>query len=157
MNCKKVRELILTDYLDDQMSAREKEALEQHLAQCQLCKKLASNARKVGDELFADAGRIDPPEFIWHRIKRAVTAGQQKKMSFLENFWVRKQTFAVATALTLVLMIGVMMQFRINDQRALQAGLEDQVGYFADLTAGPADLSMEPREGLGTSVEEYFL
>ena len=49
-NCKKSQELMLTDYLDDQMTAKEKARIEEHLESCRKCREFSIAARKVGNE-----------------------------------------------------------------------------------------------------------
>ena len=49
MNCKKAQELMLTDYLDDEISEKEKARIEEHLESCQKCREFSIDAKKVGN------------------------------------------------------------------------------------------------------------
>ena len=87
MNCKKIQDLILTDYLDDQISEKEKRPIEEHLSHCRFCRDFAAAARKVGAGLFTNLDKVGPPEFVWRRIRENIIAQQRKKETFAAKFF----------------------------------------------------------------------
>ena len=165
MNCKRVRELILADYLDGELGLRQEEALQHHLAQCWQCKKFATAAQKVGDELFACEGRVDPPEFIWHRIKEAILAERRQKSHVLEGLfsklkyllYIPKSFPAVTAAITFMLVVGAAAQFRAIEEGVVTEGSQEQTEYSISLTGEFSDAAINTTEGYGTSIERYFL
>ena len=47
MNCKKIRELILTDYIDGEADEKTKMSVNAHVAECAECKELLSSVQKI--------------------------------------------------------------------------------------------------------------
>jgi len=162
MNCKKVQELILTDYLDNQMEAGEKLFLESHLARCADCREALAAARKVTDELFAGAQQLNPPDFLWQQVKKSIIAQESKRRSFVADFfarlrpvvYVRKPIFAVAVMIMLVLIAGTTITLRINGGAAVKSG---QIEYSYYSMGEPVDQPVDDEADFGTSVEQYFL
>ncbi|MBM4128995.1 MAG: zf-HC2 domain-containing protein, partial [Nitrospira sp.] len=62
MNCEKIQELILTDYLDGEIDKRQEEFIKQHLATCIGCQEFLSIAQKTVVEPFLNAGKVTPDE-----------------------------------------------------------------------------------------------
>ena len=162
MNCKKSRELILTDYLDDQMDEEGKARIEEHLARCQSCKKFLLTAKKTADGLFSDAKRASPPGYIWRRVKETILATQRKKAFSAESvferlrafLYIRRPALAVATIIILVLAVGTMAGIRVSGREAL---IQDQAEYLDYLAGASGDVLMDDNAGFGTPVEKYFL
>ena len=94
-----------------------------------------------------------------NKIKESILAQEQAKTNRLMDFWERlklsipvpKSALALATALTLILLIGT-IQLRNN-----QFNTSEQVEYLSQLTDVSADLSANDEKGFGTLVEQYFL
>ena len=67
MNCKRMENLILTDYIDGNLKARALEELGLHLRSCPSCNALAKELRAAG-KLFRAAGQEAAPKEVWHKI-----------------------------------------------------------------------------------------
>ena len=52
MKCKKIQEIILTDYLDGQLDEKQRSSLGRHLAECKSCKEFSTYAVKNIAGLF---------------------------------------------------------------------------------------------------------
>ena len=55
MNCKKIQEWILTDYLDGEMSQDQKDVLEKHISSCSECKRFLFAAKETVVEPFVNS------------------------------------------------------------------------------------------------------
>ncbi len=165
MNCKKIQELILTDYLDGQMNDNQKMRIKIHFIRCNQCNEFFEAARKVVAEPFVNAERLDPPEFIWSRIKEGIIAEHQRKTGLIANFlrklkpihYIPKPAFSIATVIALILIIGVMTKLRVNNQAALEVVPQGQIEYFTYSLDTPVSAFINDKTGFGTSIEEYFL
>jgi anti-sigma factor RsiW len=164
VTCKIVQDLILTDYLDGQLDAKQEKNVEEHLAQCRQCREFAAAARKVTIDPFANARKIDTPEFLWSRIKDSILAEQQEeKTCALADFWQRVESFfrvplpvlARSTIIVLILIIGTVAQLTFNHKRSARA--QEQVDYFGYLADDSGDVTLNGNNGLGTLIEQYFL
>lgn len=165
MSCKKFRELILTDYLDGELDNVQKESLHRHLAQCWLCKKFSIRAQQATDELFANTSRVNPPDFIWNRVKEAILAKRHKKVNFVDHLFIKlkylfhipKPSLVVASVITFILMMGIAIQFKVINQRVVNNGRQEQAGYLTFSAGESTDVAMSTVDGFGTSIERYFL
>ena len=114
MNCKRMQGLILTDYIDNQMDEKEKLSIEEHLSDCRSCRDFALNARKACVGSFANVEKVNPPEFVWRRVREGIITQQRKKenfaLRFLEKikyaFYIPNPAIAFATIVALMLVFG---------------------------------------------------
>ncbi len=165
MDCKKVQELLLTDYLDNQMNGKERKSVDHHLAHCLGCTRFSIAAREVASGLFVDTKKDPPPEFIWQRIKESIIAEQKKKTGFAANLFERlravlyipKPAMAVASAIGLIVIVGISAKLMINSQPAMKAGTQEQSEYSDYSMEIPADVSTNGEAIFGTLIEKYFL
>lgn len=164
MNCKRVKELILTDYVDGQMGNRPKSLIDQHLAHCPACKGYLDSIKQEAVDPFVNAAKAVPDDFLWSQIKRTIQEQeqQQAEKSFVSDFWERlrsavhfpRPAYALATVATLVFMIGLTNQLVMNDQM-MKVNAQDQVMYLSSLIDEPVGTSNG--NDLGTPIEKYFL
>ena len=161
MNCEKIQELILTDYLDDQMDKSQKKYLEEHLARCPHCLEFSETVKKAAFEPFVNADKPNPPESVWSNIEESILAEQQGKANVLANLWekfkfsapISRPAFAFATVVTLALLVGTLTQFKIQQGDSAK----EQMEYLNYLTNPSDGLSANGGQGFNTSVEKYFL
>jgi predicted anti-sigma-YlaC factor YlaD len=166
MNCKKIQELILTDYIDAQMGDKQKSLIDQHLDLCHDCKEYFRVVKEGVVHPFININCAVPNEQLWARIKQTIEEEQQQQVekSFVPNFWERirsavhipRPAFALATFLTMILMIGTTGQFMINSQIMKIKG-QDQVEYLSSLIDEPVDLASNNGNDSQTAIEKYFL
>lgn len=165
MNCKKIKELILTDYIDNQMSDEDKIRLDIHFAHCHGCKEFFETVKRTLVEPFANAKKIEPPEFIWHRVKEAIIAKQQKKLSFVAGileklkfvFSIPKPALALSSGMVLFLIVMLTATLKFSDNETLENNGEEQAEYSTYSIDLPASALLNNDGGFGTSVEKYFL
>ena len=161
MNCEKIKELILTDYIDNQMSRQEKMRLDMHLARCQGCKEFLETVKNTVIEPFADAKELVPPEFIWQRIKETIISERQETRSFVAGilgklrliFSIPRSALAMSTitAITLIVMLTATLRFSNKEAREVQSE------YSVWSMEIPVSTFLNNDGGFGTSIEEYFL
>ena len=164
MKCSNWQDLILTDYLDNQMNEEQTTLVEEHLSDCRECREFAANARKAVIEPFENAQRKEPSEVVWQNIKKAISE-EQEEGEFVslwervkETIFIPKPALAFA-AIAIVLVIGVLILGGYNHrlQIAKNAALQDQsddVDYVLDELAA---YSEENNFDEPTGIEEYFL
>ena len=155
MDCNKARDLMLTDYLDDQMGEKEKARLEEHIARCPECRKVSLIAKKVEAELFLGAERANVPEYLWRRVRETILAEENRKKTFADAIFERLKTLlyipkpalAILTVVVLLLAIGTVTKIKIDNQTSMNAEYFD---YFTDN-------SINDNSAFGTSIEKYFM
>jgi predicted anti-sigma-YlaC factor YlaD len=164
MDCRKSRELILTDYIDDQVTGNEKTRLEEHLTHCAECKNFYEVAVKSAKEPFLNIQAANPPEYLWRRIKETILTEEEKRNAFIPGLFARlkkvlyipRPAFAIISAAMLFLVIGTAIGVRINNN-VFRLNAEDQYEYFSYLAGSPEDGSVNGNGSFGTQLEKYFL
>ena len=166
MKCEKVRDLILTDYLDGRMAEGDKRELELHLATCNRCREFSAAAKRVVAEPFNTAERVSPPESVWHNIRDTIKAGERviarspvaDFLDKLKSFLVfPKPAFAVATVAVAVLLAVFIARLPAEKQVVLNDYLDEQVTFLVSLDTDVIDAYNGGSVDLDTSIEEYFL
>ncbi|MDP8264067.1 MAG: zf-HC2 domain-containing protein [Candidatus Aceula lacicola] len=160
MNCKDIRELLLTDYVDGEINESARKAIDDHLVSCQSCKEFALAAKQAAFDPFSDAERFSPPESVWHSIKERIVE-VSKEDSISENILSLekiKKVFvlprpAIALVSILIVVLSVTSFVRTSSQKIALENEEQAIVYLAMLDE---EDDSEPGE-FGTSIEEYFL
>jgi anti-sigma factor RsiW len=166
MNCKRIQEYIMTDYVDARMGDRQKSLVDQHLTHCHECNELLINIKKEVVYPFNNAPRVVPDGFLWAQIKQTIEEEQQQQAekSFIPDFWKRlisavhvpRPAFALATIVTMLFMIGTTGQLFINNVFVKVNG-QDQVEYMSSLIDEPVDVASNNGSDSQTPIEKYFL
>ena len=119
MKCKTIQDIILTDYLDEQIGNAQKQEIETHLSACPLCRKFETAARQTVIEPFKTAKRKETPAGVWDSIKKNIqeekemvarnpmTAVFEKLNAFVP---VSKPAFMLTSSI-FVLVIGILFVF----------------------------------------------
>jgi anti-sigma factor RsiW len=164
MTCKKIKELILTDYIDNQMNEEDSIHLNIHLANCHECKEFLEAVKNTAVKPFANSKKIAPPEFLWQRVKESIMAEDQKQPNLVDSilerlksvFSMPRPAFAISTIMALVLIVALTVNFKFN-QQALEINREGQIEYSNYSVEAPVSVFLNNNGGFGTLVEEYFL
>lgn len=170
MNCRKIQEILLTDHADGQLDDKHKCFVEEHLAQCHHCKEFAGIIQEMAVGPFINAEKQEVPAIIWDRVKEAIETQQAPKTNWITEAgqWLGsiresvaipafpRPVFALASVVTLILMIGILPQFIMNNP-AVKIDEVGQVEYLSLLTDTSGDVSASESADLGTPIEKYFL
>ncbi len=166
MKCKKIKELILTDYPDGQMDEEQKKQIEKHLASCVHCKEYELVTRKTVIEPFSNTERLNPPEIIWHKIKEQIEEKQQQELSspfadlirrIKSLLYIPKPALAVATIVIVSLITVTIIRLPSKNPEVMKVNPEKQIECINHLISVFSQDSMNGNKDFGTSIEEYFL
>ena len=161
MQCRKIQELLKSDYLDSQTNQEEQLYVKEHLAQCPDCRRLEKELL-TQRRLFQKAKPQHPPERVWQNIRDTIVTerfNQDSSLSrgFLERLSglirARRPVFALASVLAAIIFVVVLAGTIIHKEESLSKvnGGESLAEYR--LNGANEDLLYS----LGTNVEEYFL
>ena len=154
MDCKKMEELVLTDYIDgvlkDPGILKEVEA---HLASCGQCRGLMEEIRSVS-AAFKEAKRPEPSPIIWQRIREKISAAGTEKER-LRLYFPRLKSPAIAFAAAVALILIILTASRIMPFRAT-AVTPDETGEILSM-AGVSENGNGEGYDFGTPIERYFL
>lgn len=165
MRCEKVKDLIMTGYLDGELKSSLKKRVDEHLLYCQSCKAFAAQLKDTVIKPFKESTRLRPPQSVWEGVKAAISPQEEYKEGFLQRlrddiaeiFTHRKPVFALATALTLVIAVFIFTKIPFNGKRATNNYLQEQIDFLTYLEVNEDYYSDNGYMDLDTAIEEYFL
>lgn len=148
MECKKVQDRLLTDYLDKELGAGENSGIESHLSGCAHCREFLTAVQKSAVVPFKEAREMQPDSAVWQRIQERIEAERERSRG---GFWkwidilaarfplpVPLMRTAFVTALILVAV--VLAQWPSGHVDPAYAYVDEQMTFMAELGAGDADL-----------------
>lgn len=160
MNCKKARELILTDYIDGELKPELRKEIEGHLHLCKGCRKLLCDLQESAVKPFKQLEELVPPEAVWDNIREAIREKEENVFSLSDWFrqvlgrisYIPRPAFAVTMA-TAVIVMGVFFWWRSSymSRNGMIDCFVDQASFFSDSSGDGEALD------LGTDIEDFFL
>ena len=167
MKCEYVKELILTDYLDEQLGKEQKTQIEKHLTVCKGCKEYELLTRTAVVEPFNNLKRHNPPEAAWHKIREQIEEElplQEPANSFADLIrkvktflYIPKPAFVVTTIIVLLLVVITVMKLQPEDQKIVKVNPESQIECITYLISVFDQETVNGNDDFGTSIEELFL
>jgi hypothetical protein len=140
MRCSKARKLI-SEYIDDNLKAKQRLLLERHLEACPDCRELLKDFQGITEKV-KNLDRLDPSSKPWLYIKskletepqEVLTLTSQRKKWLKSLFYQPQLKYALGSALVLLLIIGVVTLGLWFSKEKGVAGKDDRNGYtFAKL------------------------
>jgi len=161
MRCKKVQELLKSDYLDGETASGETRDIAEHLEQCLECRSVEKELQ-AQRMFFKEAKRQQPPDRVWQNIRKAIVEESLEQDNQLragiferlrEFFWPPRPIFTLASAITVVVFIAVLAGVIIQKRQLFN--IANSAESFTEYRLnGGNEVALS---GLGTGIEEYFL
>lgn len=119
MRCSKVKKMI-SDYIDNELTSKQTEAMEKHLKECPECRQTMKNFRKIVEK-SGKLVEINPPEWSWMRIKARIGSPSKSTQLKFKNrwIWLRTPAFRLTAA---ILVVAVVTGFVMIGLRSSQNG-----------------------------------
>ena len=161
MNCKRIEELIITDYCDGNLKGRALEEVESHLVSCTNCLRLAQEV-KSASKLFRGAlERQDPPGYLWRRVRDEISANPVR-VHYTESVFGRlryslshsRPAFVMASAAVMILFVLTITRLMPHKDRLETTAAEDDILTMTSYSNGQEE---ESSYDFGTAAERYFL
>jgi hypothetical protein len=167
MKCEDVKELIRTDYLDEQLGKEQKTQIEQHLTTCSDCKEYELLTRTAVVEPFNNLEKHNPPEATWNKIREQIEEERpqyEPENSFAdlilrikEFLYIPKPAFVVTSILVLLLVGITVITLKPDNQKVVQVNPESQIECINYLMTVFDQEGANGNDDFGTSIEDYFL
>jgi len=165
MNCKKIRDLIITDYIDQEASGSVQKEIQAHLKVCAGCRAFEQALREKVSDPLRKIQAVRPPEIIWQRVQEAIEeeeAAQQtpsllrRILDFLAGTVFKpKPVVAFSSALTVILITLLFIQGPFYRQWVAKSYLREQSDYMLSMSK-PVNGELEKDVGFGTAIEKAF-
>ena len=166
MKCKEIQNLILTDYMDKELSDDQCLMIEDHLSHCQECQELIQTARVMNEE-FAKAREVDlDQEKIWQNITEEIKQEQASSIIYTpvaEGLSLKdKMRRLFKPSLAWVTLTGVILIFSLylqpKNNTIVQESKNGEIQYLASLEEELYDDQVDGLDGsVDIAIEEYFL
>lgn len=152
-NCKEIKDLILTDYIDEQIDQATKSRVETHLLSCPDCQAFSQEVKSSLVVPFEQAERQAVPAHLWNSIKEKI---EEKEYAVASNPFEKllellfPRLVPAFASVAILILVG---SFVFHDQLVKRDQAKAQEKYLVSLLSTAEDNS----DGLGTTIEEYFL
>ncbi|MBN1794039.1 MAG: zf-HC2 domain-containing protein [Candidatus Omnitrophica bacterium] len=161
MKCKKVKDLILTDYSDGRLDAAGNEAVRRHLAACAGCRAFAEEVQKTVVEPLRRQAPEMPPARVWEMIERRIGEDDALPLQESENIGdlIVRALLGLRPAAAVVFAACLIVAFFVISQRTSENAIEEYLaeqGSFLMASNGEAN-GLTDEMDFGTAIEEYFL
>jgi len=164
MNCKRIQELIITDYMDKEASPQVEEKIKAHLKACNNCRAFEKTLQEKVSWHFQGIKEIPLPERVWQRIKEAIEKEQpQYAPSFLERLLdflrgkilLKRPAFAFSTAALAIMITVFFWQSSFRKQMFVKDYLTEQSEFMLSLDK-PVNGDLEQAVSFNTAIERYL-
>ncbi|MCG8431857.1 MAG: zf-HC2 domain-containing protein [Candidatus Omnitrophica bacterium] len=161
MKCERIRSLLLTDYLDDEVTQEVKEIIDAHLAGCCGCAGFLAQLRQKAQLPFKEAGRVKPPEHVWASIRESLReCSGRKELSRRRGAFdllrgllqAHRPAFALSAVAAMAVIVVLAARIPVHNRRLDAVYLAEQAAFFVNGNGGSSGFDMD----MGTGVE-YFL
>ena len=146
MRCERVQELLLTDYTDDRLDGALRREVAGHIKSCGVCRDFERAVREKAVAPLKRAEKMEPPAYIWERIRREVSAEKRPAIDVYGALAGAAGTLrrglealtripkpALAFAMVAMLIIAVALARQPIERRFLNNYLNEQIEFMAGL------------------------
>lgn len=159
MNCKRVRQAIITDYSDGEVSAAEEKEIKAHLAACAECRKFESSVLRSAVTPFSGARKEEVPPEIWdgilERLPERVPAAAGGLRGFPGRMFVFPRPALLALSSIFVCAAALLVFFRYSPGGKRSSEPDEKMQYVAYLM-GYSETISGSRETGYPGIEELF-
>ncbi|MEK7273668.1 MAG: zf-HC2 domain-containing protein [Candidatus Desantisbacteria bacterium] len=158
MNCKKIQELLLTDYLDGELNTMILDRIEQHMDSCIHCRQFEQEIQIVRLP-FEKVRYIEPPTRVWEGVREKIVAEQLLLQDSLfaclverlrEFLFIYRQPIFATTTISLAVVAFALIFIHMPEQTDLLNVVAEDFGFVVT-TENDAICDF------GTDIEKYFL
>ena len=87
MKCADIRDILLADFADDELSTDKKALVDRHLDACPSCREVLKAVRAVDAQFVISEVPVLPPEEIWDNIRQQIEARPVSPLEKVAAWW----------------------------------------------------------------------
>jgi len=148
MDCKKVREWLMTDYLDRALESQRSDEVERHLHGCSACREFLETVKKVAVQPFKNTQALEPDPAVWQRIQERIQAEAERQSGWfgkladaLTPLWrIPQPAFRVAFVALLIGGVVLVASWPSAYVDPAYAYIEEQAAFMDELEAGDPEV-----------------
>ncbi len=148
MECKKVQDRLITEYVDKELGPEGNTAVEQHLAACLNCREFFEAVQKSAVVPFKEAGEMQPESTVWQGILKKIEAEPAHSWNWFGKLAdavvpllrMPQPVFRAAFVTALILGVVVLARWPSGNADPVYGYIAEQMTFMSGLRAGDADL-----------------
>ncbi len=148
MECKKVQDRLITEYVDKELGSEENTAIERHLTTCSDCREFLGAVQRSSVVPFKESGEMQPESVVWQRIQEKIDAERSRSWNWFGSLAdalgpllrVPQPVFRVAFVTALILVVVVLAKWPSSYADPVYGYISEQMTFMSGLKAGNMDL-----------------
>jgi len=151
MKCDKIRNIIKTDYIDNELDDLSKAEIERHIDSCNECRRFLQELKNTSINPLRNLQPSEKPDYIWNLVRDRVERREAPRISLLIF---PRLAYAVAIIFLFFTMGLFYHRFYKPDMTYESAGgyIEEHARLLADLSGSDSD-----SVNFDTRIERFFL
>jgi hypothetical protein len=160
MDCKRIRQLLLADYPDQELGPGPAEEVKKHLQGCATCRAFEQEVAQKAISPFKNAPELKVPVSVWEKIQQAIDRSEQTQEQFDFPAWLRgkidslfvfpRPAYALATMMSAILVFILIANSPAVKQAQVEKFFSEQADFISSL-----DNDVDAN-GFGAATEELF-
>jgi len=148
MECKKVQDRLITEYVDKELGPQENAEVERHLTSCLGCREFLGAVQRSAVAPFKEAGEMQPDSALWQKIQEKIEAEESRSVNWFGKLAdtlapllrMPQPVFRVAFVTALILVVVVLAKWPSSYADPVYGYIAEQMTYMNGLKAGDTDL-----------------
>jgi len=153
MNCKEIKEILFTDYLDMQLDSQIMEQVRKHLDGCPGCRKLEEELRLQAVAPFKNAGNERVPDSVWFGIREQLLERDKPQERFSKFFLPRPALAFATVSIAIILVVAAVTRYNL-EKGQMREYFTEQLDFYSSLNNGDDDTGSV--SGTGSLAESYL-
>lgn len=157
MRCKRIQDLIMSDYVDGELKGYLLKKVQQHLVSCPECKQFEQSLQRDAIAPFKEAEQVKPPDSVWDQIRGDILEQELQRKGVFANIkngldyflHTPKPVLAFATVAILIVLTLIFARLPFGDHNGYLANDIELLSYLDIDESGYVDF--------GTTIEEYLM
>jgi len=147
MECKKVQERLITEYVDKELGLEENVEIERHLTACLECREFLGAVQRSSVIPFKESGEMQPSGAVWQKIQESLEAERARSRNWFRGLAdvlapllrMPQPVFRAAFVTALILVVVVLAKWPSSYADPVEGYIVDQMTFMSGLEAGNAD------------------
>ena len=148
MECKKVQDRLITEYVDKELSSDENAEVERHLTECPDCREFLGAVQRSSVVPFKEAGDMRPDNVVWQKIQEKIEAERARSENWFGKLAdalipllrMPQPVFRTAFVTALILVVVVLAKWPSSYADPAYGYISEQMTFMSGLRAGNTDL-----------------
>ena len=169
MNCDKIKDIIVTDYLDKEVNEKILRSIESHIKECRSCCQFENRLKLKAVDPFKELKVSAPVNSVWVNIKNNIKHDQRLQAEgllavFIHKvgvlFSIKRPVFAVLTLMVVIAVGTFFMRSKLNNVNEsdtnIREYLNEHIEFLTELDLYRDDYMEMNNFYFHTSIENYL-